>query len=165
MQLETGRPEEARATLEPLASADFSGLPNDPLRPLAFAASAWVAASVGERAWAQVLERLLLPFHGLAAHAGAVWWGPVDRYLALLAGVLGRLDEADQRFATAAALASKMGSPPWHARIQVEWADLLGQRAQADDYDKATMLRAEALATAKRLGLTSVELRAQRRPA
>jgi class 3 adenylate cyclase len=160
--LETGRSQEARATLEPLASADFSSLPYDPLRPLALAASAWVAASVGERGWVQVLERYLLPYHGLCIRSGGIWWGPADTYLALLSQALGRPDEADQRFATAAALASRMGSPPWLARIQVEWADLLEQRARADDYDKATMLRVEAVATAKRLGLMSVEMRAQR---
>ena len=155
--LETGRRDEARATLEPLASVDFSSFPCDPLRPIAFAASAWVAAGLGERAWAQLLEPHLLPYHGLGVHAGAVWWGPIDRYLALLSGALGRLDEADQRFSTAAGLATRMSSPPWLARTQVEWADLLELRGRVGDHDKATILRAEARDTAKRLGLTPVE--------
>ena len=161
-QLETGRAEEARATMELLASAEFSRIPFDPLRACGLAISAWVVAGLEERTWAQELEPQLLPYRGLAVFGGAIWFGPVDHYLAVLSKTLGRLDEADQRFSAAAAVASRMGSPPWLARIQVERADLLERRGDGNDYDKAAMLRAEALATARRVGLTSIETRARR---
>ena len=161
LQLETGRREQARATLEPLASGEFSRIPFDPLRALGLAMCAWVVASLGERTWAHHLEPQLRPYHGLAVFGGAIWWGPVDHYLALLSQTLGRLDEADQRFSAAAAVASRMGSPPWLPRTQVEWADLLELRGGADDCAKADVLRAEAIATAKRLGLNAVEQRAK----
>ena len=162
LQVEADRPVEARATLGPLASRNFAELPQGAGRIFAVAASAWVAASLGERMWAQLLEPMLRPHVGLAVQSGAAWWGPVDRYVALLFGTLDRLDEADKHFSAASELTLKMGSPPWLARTQVEWAELLERRGRAGDSDQAKTLRADATATAERLGLAGIERRARR---
>jgi hypothetical protein len=164
LQVETGRADEARATLAPLAAGGFTELAHGATRLLALAASAWVAATLGERAWAQRLESLLRPHLGLGVEVGWAWWGPVDRYVALLKGTLDRLEEADQHFAAAAELADRMGSQPWLARTQIEWADLLERRGRVGDSDQAATLRTEALAAANRLGLAAVEQRARSSP-
>jgi hypothetical protein len=160
LQVEGGRADEARATLAPMAAAGFTDLAHGAARLLALAASAWVTATLGERAWAQHLELLLRPNLGLAVQVGWTWWGPVDRYVALLSGTLDRLDDADEQFAAAAELARRMGATPWLARTQIEWAELLERRNRVGDSDKAAVLRTEALATARRLGLAGVEKRA-----
>ena len=160
LQVESGRADEARATLEPLAARGFTELAHGSARLLALAASAWVAAALGERAWAQTLESLLRPDLGLGVEVGWAWLGPVDRYMALLKGTLDRLDEADQHFAAAEELSNRMGAMPWLARTQIEWAEMLEQRGLVGDKDEAATLRTDALATAKRLGLTAIEQRA-----
>ena len=160
LQVESGRADEARATLEPLAAGGFTELAHGAARLVALAAAAWVAATLGERVWAQCLESLLRPHLGLGVEVGWAWWGPVDRYVALLNVTLDRLDEADQHFAAAAELSNRMGATPWLARTQIEWADMLERRGLVGDKDKAATLRTEALATAKRLGLTAIEQRA-----
>ena len=160
LQVESGRADEARATLGPLAAGGFTDLAHGAARLVALAASAWVAATLGEHAWAHRLESLLRPHLGLGVEVGWAWWGPVDRYVALLEGTMDRLDEADQHFAAAAELSNRMGATPWLALTQIDWADMLDRRGLAGDEDKAAILRTEALATAKRLGLTAVEQRA-----
>jgi hypothetical protein len=53
-----------------------------------------------------------------------------------------------------------MGAPTWLARTHLEWARMLLMRRQPGDVERARELLGQALATARELGLGTVERRA-----
>jgi hypothetical protein len=84
----------------------------------------------------------------------------VAHYLGVLAATFGDFDEAQRRFAVAAATHERIGAPAWLARTRVEWARMLLTRAEPGDTEQAHGLLAQALATARDRGLTNIERRA-----
>jgi hypothetical protein len=86
--------------------------------------------------------------------------GSVARYLGRLAATLGRLDEADAHFAVAAAAHTRIGAPAWLVHTQLDWADLLLTRQGPGDVQMAVKLLDQALATARKLDLSTVQQRA-----
>jgi len=89
------------------------------------------------------------------------WATPsVARHLGLLATTLGRYDEADTRFAAAAAIHHRIGAPHWLARTRLEWAHMLVARQQPGDEERARQLLRQALTAARELRLANVERRA-----
>ncbi len=81
-------------------------------------------------------------------------------YLARLATVLGRHDDALRLFERADAQLRALRAPFWQARNQVEWARLLSTRGNDIDLHHARDLLAEATATAAAYGCAGVERRA-----
>ncbi|SDO45635.1 AfsR/SARP family transcriptional regulator [Geodermatophilus sp. DSM 45219] len=78
--------------------------------------AALAAVRSGDRRAAERLYTDLLPAAGeLAAGSGLVCPGPVALYLGLLAGALGRRDDAAAHLSAAAALADRIGAPHWAA--------------------------------------------------
>ena len=67
---------------------------------------------------------------------GGMYLGPVDRLLALLHEARGEHGRADELFEAAVAQQSALGSPPWVARTQVDWASaclVRGERERSAD--------------------------------
>ena len=65
-----------------------------------------------------------------------MYLGPVDRLLALLHEARGEHGRADELFEAAVAQQSALGSPPWVARTQVDWASaclVRGERERSAD--------------------------------
>jgi len=79
-----------------------------------------------------------------------------DRLLMLLAASLDRWDDVDALAASALAVAERLGSPPWIARVQSDRADCLERRGRPADAATIAELRTTALATADRLGMPLV---------
>ena len=78
--------------------------------------AALVAVRTGDRTTAGQLYADLLPAADeLAAGSGLVCPGPVALYLGLLAGLLGRRDDATAHLRAAIALADRLGAPHWAA--------------------------------------------------
>jgi class 3 adenylate cyclase len=75
----------------------------------------------------------------------------------LLATTLERYDEAGRHFAAAEAGHAHVGAPTWLARTRLEWARMLLCRRADGDAERARELLAAALATARELGLGSIE--------
>jgi hypothetical protein len=75
----------------------------------------------------------------------------------MLATVLGRFDEADSDFQSAAQLHQRLAAPTWLARTRLEWARMLLRRGGPGDADRARELLGQSLATARELGLGAVE--------
>ena len=63
---------------------------------------------------------------------GGMYLGPVDRLLALLHEARGEHGRADELFEAAVAQQSALGSPPWVARTQVDWASACLIRGERD---------------------------------
>jgi hypothetical protein len=71
----------------------------------------------------------------------------------MLAATIGRLDEADARYAAAQELEAGLESPPLIARTQYWWGRALLDRHKGDDVDRARSLLTQCLATADDLGM------------
>ena len=70
--------------------------------------------------------------------------GPVAHYLGMLAGALGRQDEAEEHFAFAVGLAERTGARGILVRTRLEWARLLMRRRGPGDVERARELVAAA---------------------
>ena len=77
----------------------------------------------------------------------------IDRLLGLLAAAHGRVDAAMAHFADGLAFCERAGYRPEYAWTAFDYADVLLQRAVADDQAKAVALQDEALAVARDLGM------------
>ena len=157
---ELDRPEEAVEHYERLAAEHFTALPRDPVWILGVSQCAAVAASLGDRAGARVLFDLLVPYASQIVFMNGGAFGAVAHYLAVLAATFGDFDEAERRFAEAAATHERIGAPTWLARTRVEWARMLLTRAKPGDTEQAHHLLHQARATARDRGLTNIERRA-----
>lgn len=65
-------------------------------------------------------------------------------YVGRLEHLLGRLDDADASFARAHAIHHQLRAPQYVARTEVRWAQMLVDRAQGDDHDRARTLATTA---------------------
>jgi DNA-binding CsgD family transcriptional regulator len=107
-------------------------------------------------------ERLypeLAPRQGSNAMIGhlVACFGATDRYLGMLAGVLGEWDLAERHFEDAAMLNEHLRADTWVAHTLCEHARVLQRRGRAADRERARTLSDRALALARAHGLTRVE--------
>src|SRR5205807_10168875 len=101
-------------------------------------------ASLGDRARAQMLFDLLLPYASQICFSSGGALGAVAHYLAMLASTFGDFDEAGRRFADAATTHERIGAPTWLARTRLEWARMLLARRQPGDTERARELLRQA---------------------
>ena len=87
----------------------------------------------------------------------------VDRILGLLALTMANLDEAKAHFEDALALCRKAGSRPELAWTCCDYADMLLERNNDGDEDKARTLLDESLAISTELGMRPLMERVQAR--
>ena len=113
-------------------------------------------AHLGDGHRAKRLYAMLEPHAGQFVDAGPAWFGSSNHYLGLLASTLGRVDEADSRFAAAVEAYEGMGAEAWLARARLDWARALLSRRSARDTEHAEGLLRQALTAAKELGLQKV---------
>jgi tetratricopeptide (TPR) repeat protein len=157
---EMDREDEARAALRPFTDSGFQGLAADIMRVRVLTSLATVAAQLGDRTSARLLHDLLVPYADHIDTLAGTVNGSIGHYLGLLACTLRDFDEADRRFAAAAAVHSRICAPCLLARTRLEWARMLLARRDPGDGERASELLGQALATARELGLATVERRA-----
>jgi hypothetical protein len=156
--LQTGREAELRREYARLAADDFAGLPRDNLWLPALAFLAEACAHLGDRDGARTLGSLLVPYAGHnVVTPDVAYVGPVDRYLALVAATAGEHEEAAARFASARALARRMGARPMSAQLALDEAVTLRERDPA----RCAALASEAAAAADALGLGRIAAQAR----
>jgi class 3 adenylate cyclase/tetratricopeptide (TPR) repeat protein len=157
---ELGRHDEARAVFDRIA-LDASSVPANFLWLYTMTMAAEACAGLGDVGRAADLSERLAPYHErLVGNTVLGATGAVAHHLGLLATTLGRFDEADGRFATAAAMYERVNAPALLARTRLEWADMLMVRHEAGDAERARHSLGLALTTARQLGLGNVERRA-----
>jgi tetratricopeptide (TPR) repeat protein len=158
---ELGLTTDARAEFEILAQHDFADLPRDAVWMGTMTYLADVCTFLGDRARADTLYRILLPFAGrnVVVSNGVACYGALSRYLGALAATLERWDDAARHFEDALAMNTRMDARPWLAHTQEQYASMLLARAQTDDRDKAAALLDAALTTARELGMHALEER------
>jgi len=151
-----GRRAEAQTMLRPLM-----GFKLENIRPVmtllaALAYAAKAAVAINDTAMASDVYVSMVPYAGqnVVTCAGlASLFGSVAHYLGRLAGTQGRLEDASRHYESAIALETAMGAPPFVARTQVFYAELLLERGDAAALRKARPLAEEALATSKELNM------------
>jgi class 3 adenylate cyclase/tetratricopeptide (TPR) repeat protein len=157
---ELGRESEARDVFDRMAGDGFTSIPANFMWLYTITMLGEVCAGLHDTERAAILYGRLAPYRSLVAHIGTATSGCVAHYVGLLAATLGRFAEADAHFAEAARVHDAMGAPVWLARTQVEWARTLLARAQPGDAERARQHLGHALATARAIGLGTVERRA-----
>lgn len=156
--LQTGRDAELEREYYRLSADGFGGLPRDNLWLPALAFLAEACAHLDDREGARTLGALLAPYAGRnVVTPDVAYVGPVDRYLALVAATAGDHEQAAARFASARALARKMGARPTCAQLALDEAEVLRNRDRA----RSATLAAEAAAEADELGLEVLATRAR----
>lgn len=158
---ELDRVDDARVVFAPLVASGFTEFPFDPPWLTAMSLCADAAAYLEHRTAAQTLAELLAPWRDQLAFTGPTCNGSIARPLGLALATAGRLDEANEAFAHAAAVHETIEAPIELARTQLNWARMLASRGRPGDPDRARALLDDALRTAIRLGLATIQTQAQ----
>jgi class 3 adenylate cyclase/RecA/RadA recombinase len=156
---ETGRADEARRMLQPLADTGFEAVPLDYGWMRSMASCAYLTSRFGEAAAAEAAYRRLLPYRDQIVVTACIFGGAVQHYLGMLAATLGRFDAADEHFAAAELTHQRIRSPNCLAHTRLEWARALLAR-EPREQTRADELLGQALAAAQELGMAGVERRA-----
>ncbi len=89
------------------------------------------AVQTGDTDASSILYERIEPFGDQIDWNGSTAYGHVRMYLGLLAGVLGKHEQADQHLAFACEFQEANGMPLWAARAQLGWAEALAARGDA----------------------------------
>jgi len=154
---------EALAEFEALATDDFASIPHSGLWPTSMAFMAEVCVYLKDTARAATLYQVLTPYAGrnIATGNNAPCFGAADRLLGLLAATRGEWDTAQRHFEAALAMNLRTGGRPWLAHTQFCYAALLLRKRETGGERAAKLLDA-ALATARKLGMVTLEQRCVR---
>lgn len=153
----TGRRAEARHILQELGRDEFAAFPRDSQWLFSISLLPEVAAFLGDRDAGAVLHRLLEPWSARNIYGvPEVIGGSAARATAIAAATAGRLDAASELFERALVHNGAMGSPPWIAHTQHDYARVLMARNGPGDRDRAGDLLGDALGTARERGLAAL---------
>ena len=149
--VETGQIEAAASVFDDLVATGFAHPTNNVGWLMFTTECAWVCARLGRHECVPRLQAMLEPYPEQFATGSFGGWviGPVAFFLGLLATTIGDWEQAEARFASAAATHERIGAPTWLARTRVEWARMLLARAEPGDGERARDLVGQALATAR----------------
>jgi tetratricopeptide (TPR) repeat protein len=149
-----GRKDDALAEFERLAENDFAAVPRDALWQTCLAYLAEVCASLGDQARAARLYELMLPYSELNVLVGLDFYlGASGRYLGQLAATMARWDVAEAHFEHALGLDERTGATTWLAHSRYQYGRMLRSRGQPEDRERADAMIAQALTTARALGM------------
>ena len=154
---ELGMEQEARRELHRITSDGLDALrPSLWLASLVYLADACFA--LGDEAAAALVYPELERYRGDNVMIGHLvsCYGSADRYLGMLASVLGEWDRADEHFESALALNRSIGARTWVAHASVAYSRMLLGRKRGDDRARASALLGEAVALANAIGLVSL---------
>jgi tetratricopeptide (TPR) repeat protein len=158
---ELDRLEDARGEFTRANKHDFADFPLNLTWFQAMTELAEVCTRLDDQPHAAPLYALLSPYarYNVVSAITAVCWGSVSRSLGLLAGILGRWDDAERHFEAALDRNRAFGARPWVAHTQHGYAAMLVRRAAAEPaaraghLQRAHALLTEALAAAQALGM------------
>lgn len=121
------------------------------------------ATLVADETAAERLYEALAPHTGSNVVVGHLvsCFGAADRYLGMLATVLGEWDIAERHFEAASELNARLGAPTWLAHTNCEHARMLRRRGRPRDRREAEARLRHALTVAESLGLPRVAARAR----
>jgi hypothetical protein len=145
---------EARAELDRLGADRFEGLEVGTEWHFGACLLAEACAGLGGARHAPRIYEALAPYgeYNVMAHP-EFSLGSAARYLGLLARTSSRWEESESHFERALARNAEMGSPPWLAHCQHDYAAMLLARDAPGDRERASGLVGVAGATYRQLGM------------
>ena len=156
--IQLGNLDEARTEFQSLAKDGFAQVPRDWNWLASMFVLADICVDLGEAKHAEILYRLLAPYSARNAMLG--WYhtyGSVACVLGRLAGLIGRLNEAEAHFEMALAANTRIRATVPLAHAECELAKLLLARGEGDDAERAGVLIASAHRKADALNLVRVK--------
>ena len=155
---ELERRDDASFHFEQVAQEDFARVRRDPTWLGSMALLSEICVYLGDSARAPILYRNLLPYKGRQASLDIyVTYGPVALYLGMLAGLLGKFDEAEAHFELALSQTARAGARPWHAHARYQYGLLLRSRGEPDLREKCSALLKGALVETRALKMKALE--------
>jgi DNA-binding CsgD family transcriptional regulator/tetratricopeptide (TPR) repeat protein len=157
---ELGMDVEARRELRRITN---NGL--DHLRPSLWLASLVYLAdacfALGDEECAALVYPEIERYHGSNVVIGHLvsCYGSADRYLGILASVLGEWDVAEAHFESALTLNRSLGARTWAAHTSFAYARMLLTRKRGNDLARASTLLGQAAALADSIGLVALNSR------
>jgi DNA-binding CsgD family transcriptional regulator/tetratricopeptide (TPR) repeat protein len=150
--------------MEAEARRELARLSSEGLEP--FRESLWLAAltyvtdacaALGDEAMAETVYAEFEPLTGSNVMIGhlVACYGAADRYLGMLATVLGDWDRAEDHFERAMALNRKMAAGTWLAHTEYQYARMLLARDRSEP-ERVAMLLGEAEGLATRIGMPTL---------
>lgn len=149
----------ARAIFEEIA-ADLSAVAVDVAWMRTMVALAEVCGHLGDSTRAVKIFAMLAPYGEQFAVVAGAFGGALAHHLGMLAATMSRFEEAEAYFSAAARTHDGIKAPAWLARTRLEWARTLLAGGQPGGVEQARDLLGQTLATARELGLATVERRA-----
>jgi tetratricopeptide (TPR) repeat protein len=151
---ELGMLDEAASEVERLVVGGVIDVPNDLRRPLSISYLADAVTATGDADKAALLYEVMKPWSGLNVAAFCIaCYGPVDRYLGMLALTMGKLEQAEADLQDALAQCIAMGTPVyeahtryWLARVELRLGDRASARREV----------ASAVALARQVGMAGL---------
>ena len=115
------------------------------------------AAALGDETTAALVYPELEPLAGANVMIGhlVTYYGAADRYLGMLASILGEWERAELHFERALELNRRMGARTWLAHTAYEYARMLLARGSGDG-DRVGALLGEASTHAERIGMAAL---------
>jgi len=153
-----GELDDARRQFDVLALDDFAGVSRNILWPNSLALMSEVCTVLDDADRARLLLDLFRPYSGLLVvfAGGSHCTGAVDRYLGMLATVLGRFPDAEAHFQAAVALEERVGSPALLARSRYWYGRMLISTGDPTDQSRGAELLATSLTAATALGMAGL---------
>jgi len=155
-----GRFDEARGLFEPDVANGFADFPRDVSWTTAMSLCADNAVELEHREAAQLLYGELCPFADLIVFNQGTMQGVLSLPLGRLAHLLGHHQESESFFVNALSTHNRLGAHESIARSKLYYADLLVDRAETGDGQKAKEMVDEAFATARDYGYGALQRRA-----
>ena len=154
---QSGEVVRARELYETLMQADLSTLSMNLTRVhnLCFLAS--LCSTFGDADRAEMIEIELVKYRHLWVTCGSNSYGPVTHFLARLADLQGRGDDAQELFADADARCLAMRAPLLRAWNQIAWAESCARRGIEDDVARAQGMLDEVIEMAIEFAAPGIE--------
>jgi tetratricopeptide (TPR) repeat protein len=127
-----GRGDDAAAIVAEAARDRFAHVGWELGRMPALALYADAASQAGVNVAAEILYELIEPWADQVVWNGVLACGHARTYLGLLAGALGRDEQADEHFARAIDVQERDGMLVWAARAHLGWAEALASRGERE---------------------------------
>jgi class 3 adenylate cyclase len=151
--LECGRDDEAR---ELALAEDFAKVPWDPVWLVTLFGWSEACSRLGLADRAKELYDLLAPYADRFAVSGSLAYGSIAWALGRLATTMAHYEQADEHFASAVELETRLGAPLFLTRTHASRAAALIARGRPEDLGRAEPMLAQAEEAAVRLGAEAV---------
>jgi class 3 adenylate cyclase len=155
MYLETGREDEARNWFEKGAAGDFKDFVGEVTELSTLMIYANVAHRLGDKKRAALIYDILAPYEDrqIILPVLILGLGSAARPLAQLALVMERWDDAERLLEKAMVFDERIGARPWLQRTRFLYAELLLQRDEPGDRNRALEFVNQALLECEEMGM------------